>query len=333
MGLFGFMKKQLVAVIDWTESENGVLAYRFPMVDNLIQTGAQLTVRETQAALFVNEGEVADLFGPGRYELATKNLPLMTALNNWDKGFASPFKSDVYFFSLREQLDQKWGTQQPVTFRDKELGPIRMRAFGNFAYKLADPKAFFKKVSGSRELFTVADMDGQLRAGIMTWIASALGQAETPFFEMAASQAKFSEVLKATLAPSFAEYGLQLTQFFVQSLSLPESVQEHVDKLASMRMAGDLQRYTQFQAAESLGVAAANPGGAAGAGVGLGAGVAMGQALAQSMTAGGSSGAAAGGAPEDALKKLDQLHDLMGKGVITQAEFDAKKAELLKRIT
>ena len=332
MGLFGLLKKQVIAVIDWTESENGILAARFPMQDNLIQNGAQLTVRETQAALFVNEGEIADVFGPGRYELSTKNLPVLTALNSWKMGFDSPFKSDVYFFSLREQLDQKWGTQQPITFRDKELGPIRMRAYGAFSYKVSDPKAFFKKVSGTRDVFTTQDMDGQLRANIMTWIASALGGAETPFLEMAASQTKLSETLKASLAPSFAEYGLLLTSFLVQSLSLPDSVQEHIDKMSSMRMAGDLHQYAQFEAADSIGTAAANPGGAAGAGIGMGAGLAMGQTIGQSMTSAfGGGGASA--EQEDPLKKLGQLHELLTKGVLTQAEFDAKKIELLKRIT
>ena len=290
MGLFGFIKKQLVAVIDWTESENGVLAYRFPMEDNLIQNGAQLTVRETQAALFVNEGEIADVFGPGRYELSSKNLPLMTALNNWDKGFASPFKSEVYFFSLREQINQKWGTQQPITFRDKELGPIRLRAYGSFSYKVSDPKLFFKKLSGSRDVFTAQDMEGQLRAEVATWIASALGRAETPFLEMAANQTHFSDMLKASLAPSFAEHGLALTSFLVQSLSLPDEVQAHIDKLSSMRMAGDLRQYAQFQAADSIAAAAANPGGAAGAGAGLGAGLAMGQAMVSALGASPSAG-------------------------------------------
>jgi membrane protease subunit (stomatin/prohibitin family) len=332
MSLFGFLKKQLVAVIDWTESENGVLQFRFPMEDNEIQNGAQLTVRDSQVALFLNEGEMADVFGPGRHELSTKNLPVLTALNNWDKGFNSPFKSDVYFLSTREQIEQHWGTAQPVTVRDKDLGPLRIRAFGTYAYRLVDPKIFFKKVSGSRELYTTAELEGQLRAAIITSLASFLGNSEIPFLDMAANQTKFSETLRATLLASFTNYGLELTSFFVENISLPESVQEQIDRMGSMRMAGDLQKYAQFQAADSIHIAAANQSGAAGAGAGLGAGMAIGQTMANSL-AGSSS--AAGPTDESALamQKLNQLHDLLKNGVLTQAEYDAKKAELLKRVT
>lgn len=327
MGLFDFIKKQFIDVIQWTEDENGVLAYRFPTADMEIQNGAQLTVRESQVALFVNEGELADVFEPGLHTLTTQTMPVMTSLNHWDKMFKSPFKSDVYFFSTRDQLDQRWGTPTPITIRDREFGIIRLRAHGTYSYKIKNPKVFYKRVSGSRERYTAQELDAQLRATILTSIASFFGTSEVAFIDMAANQTAFSETLKEALAPAFAEYGLQLQSFFVQSLSLPEELQSHLDKVSSMGMVGDLQKYTQFQAADSISAAASNPGGVAGAGAGMAAGMAMGQAMTSAFTGGGEPPA------EDPLTTISKLHDLMTKGVLTQAEFDAKKAELLKKIT
>jgi len=327
VGMFDFIKKQFIDVIQWTEEENGVLAYRFPMVDKEIQNGAQLTVRDSQVALFVNEGEVADVFEPGLHTLTTKTLPILTSLNNWDKLFQSPFKSDVYFFSTRDQIDQRWGTPTPITIRDKEFGPIRLRANGTFSYKLKNPKIFFKRVSGTRERYTAAELEGQLRAAILTTMASFFGTAEVGFVDMAGNQTQFSETLKEALLAPFADLGLQLQSFYVQSISLPEELQSHLDKGASMRMVGDLKKYAQFQGADSLAAAASNPSGAAGIGAGMAAGMAMGQSLTGAFSAGGSDNA------EDPLVTLEKLHGLMTKGILSQAEFDAKKAELLKKIT
>ena len=151
MALMDFIKKQFIDIIEWTEDGDGVLAWRFPMEDREIQNGGSLTVRESQMAMFVNEGKVADVFGPGRYTLTTATLPVLTYLQNWDKLFKSPFKSDVYFFSTRQQIDQRWGTTQPVTIRDKDFGAVRLRAFGNYAYRIADPRLFYNEISGTRE--------------------------------------------------------------------------------------------------------------------------------------------------------------------------------------
>ncbi len=325
--MFDFIKKQFIDVIQWTEEENGVLAYRYPMADKEIQNGAQLTVRDSQLALFVNEGEVADVFEPGRYTLTTQTLPILTNLQHWDKAFQSPFKSDVYFFSTRDQIDQKWGTPTPVTIRDKDFGVIRIRAHGTYSYKIKNPKIFYKKVSGTRERYTTQELEGQLRSAILTSLATFFGSAEVGFIDMAANQTKFSETLKEALSLTFAEYGLQLESFFVQSISLPDELQGHLDKVTSMQMVGDLKRYAHFQAADSLPAAAANPGGAAGAGVGMGAGMAMGQQMASAF------GSQGGEAAEDPIATLSKLHELVTKGILTQAEFDAKKAELLKKIT
>jgi len=328
MGIFSKLTKEFIGVIDWTESEDGTLAYRYPMQDREIRTGAQLTVRESQVAVFLNEGEIADVLPPGLHTLNTKTLPVLTTLRNWDKGFQSPFKSDVIFFSLREQLDQRWGTPAPVTIRDKEFGAIRIRAHGTYSYQIKDPKLFFKKVSGTRELYTAGDLEAQLRAGILTSMASFFGGSEVGFVDMAANQTKFSDTLKNALADSFKQYGLSLQTFYVQSITLPEELQTYLDKKAGMNMLGDLGRYTQFQAAETIGKGGG--GGIAAAGAELATGLAVGQTIAQSLTGAGS---ISNGPKEDPIALLNKLHELLKQGILTQAEFDAKKAEILKKIT
>lgn len=323
MGIFSFFGKQMIDIIEWSEEGTGVLSYRFPMTDREIQNGAQLTVRSGQLALFVNEGQMADMFEAGMHTLATKNLPVLTNLKHWDKMFESPFKSDLYFFSTRDQLDQKWGTATPIVVKDKQFGAIRLRANGTYTYRVKNPKTFFTKVSGSRELVTTADLEGQLRSIILTSIAAYFGKEPVSFVDMAGDQLQFSEILKTAIAPSLDAYGLELVSFFVQSLSLPEELQVHLDKVASMKMVGDLRNYAHFQSADSIGVAAANQGGGAGAGMGMGLGVAMGQNMMNTMS---------GGGEEDVMKTIEKLHNLLKAGALTQAEFDAKKAELLGKI-
>lgn len=325
MSLMSFISKQFVDVIQWNEDGPGVLAWCYPMADREIRNGAALTVRETQNALFVNEGKVADLFGPGLYKLTTHTLPVTTYLQNWDKLFESPFKSDVFFFSLRDQIDQRWGTPQPITIRDREFGALRIRANGTYSYRIANPGLFWTRLSGTTPQYTVQDAEGQLRAAILTAMAACLGGSSVAFLDMAANQETFSATLHDAVAPVFTAYGLDLTSFYLQSLSLPEEVQERLDRASGMRIVGDLKRYTQFEAAESLPVAAANPGGVAGAGAGLGAGLAMAQAI-------GGAAAAPASPAADPLELIERLGGLLQKGILTQAEFDAKKAELLRQI-
>jgi len=324
MSLMGLISKQFIEVIQWTEDGPGTLAWRFPTTDLEIQNGAALTVRETQAALFVNEGRLADLFAPGRYTLTTENLPVLTSLENWGKLFKSPFKSDVYFFSTRDQTDQRWGTAQPITVRDKELGPLRIRANGVYSYRVGEPRTFFARLSGTTPRYTVDDASGQLRAAIVTAIASGIGGSEVPFLDMAANQTQLSDKLHEAIEPVFLNYGLQLTGFFLESLSLPEEVQTHLDRRSSMQVIGDLDRYTRFEAADSLHDAAVNPGGVAGIGAGLGAGLALAQTMTQNLV------------PQpapDPLATIERLGELFKKGILTEAEFTAKKAELLKQIS
>jgi len=329
-----FFSKQFIDILQWPDPPHDVLAARYDMEGQEIQNGGKLVVRETQAALFLNEGRVADLFGAGTYTLTTRTLPILTYLMNWDKGFQSPFKSDLFFFNLREHIDQKWGTTQPVTVRDREFGPLRLRAFGNYAYKIGDPKLFWTRFCGSGERFTTQDIDGQLRAVILSGMASFLGSADTAFVDMAAKQDLFSKALLDALAPTFAAMGLALTAFYVQSLSLPETLERHLDRAGSQRIVGDLSAYTRFQAADALGEAAAQPGGIAGEGVGLGAGLAIGQAMAQNLGQSLSPAVAAPAPPAaDPLALLEKLGELYQKGILTEAEFTAKKTELLKQIS
>lgn len=280
MSLRDFLSKQFIDVIEWVEPEDGILAYQYPMQDREIQSGGKLTVRESQAAVFVNEGKVADAFMPGLYTLTTQTLPILTYLQNWDKAFKSPFKSDVYFFSTRLQTNQHWGTQNPITIRDKEFGAVRLRAFGIYSYHLMNPKDFYGKVSGTRDVYRVEDLEGQLRNTIVGRITDTFASSNVPFLDMAANQVALSEKIAAQLKPAFTDLGLSLDSFVVENLSLPDELQKVLDQRISMSMVGDMGRYTQYQVAQSIPIAAANEGGgAAGIGAGLGAGVAMGQAM------------------------------------------------------
>ena len=329
MGLMSFISKQFIDIIQWTDPGTNVLAQRFPMQDQEIQNGAQLVVREAQMAVFFNEGKFGDKFGAGTYTLNTQTLPILTYLKNWDKAFESPFKSDVYFISLREFVDMKWGTAQPITIRDKEFGPLRIRAFGNYSFKVSDIESFWTKLSGASELYTVDQIEGQLRTAILTTLSSFLAKSDTAFIDMAANQGDFSKNLQEVVAPVFANYGLELKSFWVQSISLPEELEKHLDKVSSIRMVGDLRKYAQFQAADSIPIAAANPGGVAGIGAGMGAGMAMGNMMTQAM---GGTGGGVSADPNDPIVMIERLSELKGKGLITQDEFDKKKAELLGKI-
>jgi len=338
MALKDFLKKQFIDVIQWTESADGILSYRYPMQDFEIQYGASLTVRESQMGVFVNEGTVADVFGPGRYKLTTQTLPLLTNLMNWDKLFESPFKSDVYFFSTRLQLNQKWGTANPITIRDKEFGAVRLRAFGIYSYKIFDPRAFHVHVSGTREQYTVTELDGQLRNTIVSSISDLFGQSGIPFLDMAANQDEFGNQIKLKLDPEFKRLGIGLDTLQVQNLSLPDELQKILDQRIGMGLIGDMTRYTQYQTAQSIPIAAANEGGLAGAGAGLGAGLTIGQTMASAMASSMANPAQpqavkpAAESAADVTALLEKLHDLMTKGVLSKEEFEAKKAEMLKKL-
>jgi membrane protease subunit (stomatin/prohibitin family) len=346
MALMDFIKKQFIDVLEWQESADGTLAWRFPMADNEIQYGAQLTVRESQMAVFVDEGKVADVFGPGRHKLTTQTLPLLTNLKNWDKLFQSPFKSDVYFFSTRQQIDQRWGTTQPVTVRDKDFGAVRLRAFGNYAYRIADPKRYFTQISGTRDRYLVADLDGQLRGFMLQHISDAVASSGVPFLDLAANLVEFAGQLKQATAPEFEKIGLALETVTMQNVSLPEDLQKVLDQKIGMGMVGgQMGQFIQYQTGQAIpkmaeGAAAAGGGGSiAGDAMGLGAGVALGQVLAQNLQQGlqgaGATAAqtpSAGIRPDEVMATIEKLAELKAKGVLTDEEFSAKKAELLKKL-
>ena len=285
MSLISFLAKQFIGVIEWNEPQDGILAYRYPMQDLEIQNGGQLTVSESQVAAFVNEGRIADVFGPGLHTLNTRNLPLLTDLMNWDKDFESPFKSEVYFFSTRLQIDQKWGTATPITIRDMEFGAVRLRCFGIYSYRIADPRLFFRQISGTRECYFAADLEGQLRDSILANITSIFANSGLPFLDLTANQTLLAGKIVEQVKPAFAAYGLELNQFVVENISLPDELTKVLDQRIGMQMVGDVGRYTQYAAAESLDLAAANTGGGAGVGMGLGAGAAVAQVLASSLKA------------------------------------------------
>ncbi|MGO4393615.1 SPFH domain-containing protein [Variovorax sp. M-6] len=344
MALMDFIKKQFIDIIQWTETGDGTLAWRFPMADMEIQNGASLTVRESQVAVFVNEGQVADVFGPGMYKLTTQTLPVLTYLKNWDKLFESPFKSDVYFFSTRQQVDQKWGTPQPITVRDKDFGAVRLRAFGNFSFRVGDAKLFHTEISGTRDIYTVADLDGQLRGLLLQNISNAIAASGVPFLDLAANQIQFAEALARQLVPEFAKIGIQLENITVQNVSLPEELQKILDQKIGMGMVGnDMGKFMQYQTAQAIpkfAEGAGAGGGIAGDAMGLGAGVALGQVLAQNLAQGLQAQPAAAQQqpavavvnPADVMATLEKLGELKAKGILTQEEFDAKKAELLKKL-
>jgi len=322
-----FFSKQFIDVIHWTEPADGILAYRYPMEDMEIQNGGQLTVRDSQAAVFVNQGQIADVFGPGLYTLSTNTLPILTYLQNWDKAFKSPFKSDVYFFSTRLQVNQKWGTATPITIRDKEFGAVRMRAYGIYAYRIADPKAFYQKVSGTRPAYMVSDLDGQLRNSIIGQMTDMFGNSSVDFLDMASHQSQLGQNMLSGLRPMFADLGLLLDSFTLENISMPEELQKLLDQRIGMNIVGDMGRYTQFQVAQSLPIAAANEGGGlAGAGVGLGAGMLMAQQVmnAPKPAAAGPAaptGPAAPGAPEGATAAGTKFCINCGKTMPKPAKF------------
>ena len=349
-----FIKKQFIDVIQWPNPEPDVLMWRFPIQDEEIQNGASLTVRDSQAAMFVDEGVTADVFQAGTFKLTTQNLPVLTNLKNWSKLFESPFKSDVYFFNLRQQLSRRWGTSQPVTVRDADFGAVALRAFGMYSFRIADPALFFKEVTGVTAEYRGEQLEEQLRNVAVTQLATAFGTSGIPFLDMAANQVALSQKMTELLQPLFAAMGLLLESFNVESVTLPEALQKRMDERMGMGIVGDLSRYTQYQTAQAIPIAAQNEGGVAGIGAGIAAGMGMGNAMTAAMmgqqvapqgqpvvqaaqtaapVAAATVAATAPAAGEDLAGKLTQLKTLLDQGLISQADYDTAKAEVIKKIT
>jgi membrane protease subunit (stomatin/prohibitin family) len=283
MGLFDFIKGQFIEVIEWLD-DKGVLVYRFPAYDNAIKMGAKLVVRESQAAIFMNEGQIADVFGPGTHTLSTQNLPVLTALRSWKYAFNSPFKADVFFLNMTNFTDLKWGTTNPVIMRDPEFGVIRIRGFGNYSIKISDPAVFLKEIFGTGQEFTTAGITGFLKSIIVSGISDLLGESKIPVADLASSYDELGQLAATKLQERFSPIGLRLTSMTIENVSLPEEVEKMIDRKSSMNIAGNLDNYMKYQTAEAIREAANNEsGGIAGAGAGLGAGMAMGQMMSQMM--------------------------------------------------
>ncbi len=284
MGLFDKLRGELIDIIEWTDPSNDTMVYRFERYDNEIKMGAKLTVREGQNAVFINKGQIADVFSPGMYTLETDNMPILSTLMGWKHGFHSPFKAEVYFVSTRRFTDLKWGTKHPITLRDPEFGPVRLRAFGSYAIKVTDPGTFIKEVVGTDGHFTTDEITDQLRNLIISKFADLIGESKIPVLDLAANYDELGEFVTEKIKEHFEGYGLGATKLLVENISLPEAVEEALDKRSSMGVIGDLKKYTQFQAANALEDAAKNPGGMAAGGMGMGMGFAMANQMGQAMS-------------------------------------------------
>jgi membrane protease subunit (stomatin/prohibitin family) len=277
--VFDFLKGEFIDVISWLDDTRDTMVWRFDRRGQAIKYGAKLTVREGQAAVFIHEGQLADVFGPGLYMLETNNLPILTTLQHWDHGFSSPFKSEVYFVNTTRFNDQKWGTKNPIMARDPEFGPVRLRAFGTYSLRVSDPGKFLTEIVGTDGEFTADEVSFQIRNIIVQQASQVLAKSGIPVLDMAANTADLGKIIANAIAPQVGEYGLSIPEFYIENISLPEEVEKAMDKRTSIGVAGDLQKYMQFNAAEAMG----QPGSAMGAAMGAGMGAGMGMGMAQSM--------------------------------------------------
>ena len=287
---------QFIEVIEWLDDSQDTLLYRFPVAGQEIKNGAQLIVRESQAAVFVFEGQIGDVFSPGRYTIDGGNTPILSKLGAWKYGFNSPMKSEVYFVNTKQFTDMKWGTSNPIMLRDADFGIVRLRAFGGYSMRVADPGEFIKQVAGTNAQFQTEDIEGQLKRSIVTEFSDALGELQIPALDLAAKYKELGEAIRGKINEDFNGYGLEVTKFYIENISLPPEVEAAMDKRASMGALGDAQRYAQFQAADAMRDAAQNEGGGAGLGAGLGAGFGIGGQMANAFganQAGGQGGSAA----------------------------------------
>ncbi|WP_243374960.1 SPFH domain-containing protein [Geotalea sp. SG265] len=290
MTLWEKARAEFIDIIEWTDDSNDTMVWRFPRYENEIKQGAQLVVRQAQAAVFVDRGQIADVFGLGQYRLETKNLPVLSTLMGWKYGFSSPFKAEVYFVNTRNFTNLKWGTKNPVMLRDPEFGPVRLRAYGTYVVRVSDPARFIKEIVGTGAHFTLDGVTDQLRNLIVTRFTDMLGEERIPVLDLAGRYDELSLALTKKISPEFLEFGLEATKLLVENIALPVEVEQALDKKSSMGIIGNLDDYTRFQTANAMEAAAQNPGGDASAGIGMGMGFAManqmGQALAPKQAAG-----------------------------------------------
>ncbi|HYF50256.1 MAG TPA: SPFH domain-containing protein [Planctomycetota bacterium] len=333
MGFFDRLVAQFIEIIEWVDDSRDTMVYRFPVYAKEIKNGAKLVVREGQAAVFIREGQLADVMQPGIYTLDTKNLPILSTLLGWKYGFESPFKCEVYFVNTRLFTDLKWGTQNPIMMRDQDFGVVRLRAFGSYAVKITDPGLFIKEIVGTDGLFQTEEVSSYLRDMLIQAFTNALATAKIPALDLAANYNELSNGLTKAIATDFSLHGLTLSRFMISNISVPPEVEAALDKRSQMGAVGDLDRYTKFQVANSIPDAARNEGGAAGMGMGLGAGAVFGAQMAGAMqSATQPQQAAAAPAGDDIVTKLGQLKKMLDAGLIEKPEYDEKKKELLAKM-
>ncbi len=281
MGLFDWAKGQFIDVIDWTDDSSDTMVYRFERHNNEIKYGAKLTVRESQIAVFVNEGVIADILEPGIYELETQNMPIMTSLNHWDHGFNSPFKAEVYFVNTKRFTNLRWGTKNPIMVRDPEFAMVRLRAFGTYEIRISDVKIFLNDIVGTDGHFTTDEITSQLTNLIVSKFANIVGKDSTPALDLAGNYDLFGEYLTEHIGPAFKEYGLELTRMLIENISLPEAVEKAIDARSSRAVTGNLDDHLKYQAGLALG----DSGSGMSEMASMGAGLAMGQQMAGMMGA------------------------------------------------
>jgi membrane protease subunit (stomatin/prohibitin family) len=292
MGLWDKIRGELIDIIEWLDNTHDTLVYRFERYGNEIKYGARLVVREGQVAVFIDRGQLADVFEPGTHTLSTPNVPILSTIQGWKHGFESPFKAEVYFVSTRRFTDQKWGTRNPVMLRDAEFGPVRLRAFGTYTFKVREPDVFLREIVGTEGHFSAAEITTQLRNHVLAAFADVLGESRIPILDLAANYDELSQFLTLKIEPAFAEYGLELSSILVENISLPPVVEKALDERSRMGVLGDLSAYTRLATADAMRGAAENPAGTAAAGMGMGMGFAMGNQMGRAM-----GGAEAGAAP------------------------------------
>jgi len=292
MGLLNKIKGEFIDIIEWLDPSGDTMVYRFERYQNEIKQGAKLVVRESQTAVFVNEGQLADIFQPGTYTLTTQNLPILATLKGWKYGFNSPFKAEAYFANTKNFTDLKWGTKNPIMMRDPEFGPIRLRAFGTYAMRVKDPVQFIREITGTHPHFTTDGVIDQLRNIIITRFSDYLAESKIPAIDMAAQYDELSAKIQSKVNGEFGEYGLEVSKLLVENISFPPEVEQAIDKRSSMGVIGNLQNFMQYQAATSMEAAAKNPSGGASDGIGMGMGFALANQMAQSQMAGQQKGGA-----------------------------------------
>ncbi len=337
MGLLSWARGQFIDIIDWLDETNQTLVWRFPRHNNEIKNGAKLVVREGQVAVFVNEGQLADKFGPGTYDLTTQNLPVLSTLKGWKYGFESPFKAEVYFINTRQYMDMKWGTMNPIMMRDADFGIVRIRAFGIYAIRVdpAHAEVFLREVVGTDGLVTTDEIQGHLRRTLVSSFTNTLGQSGIPALDLAGNYEQIAHTCRERMNTEFERLGQTLSRFIIENISLPPEVEQAIDQRSSMGAIGNMNTFTQYQAAQAMREAAQQPGGAAGMSMGMGAGFGMGQMMANAM-AQAQQPRAPQAAPQPAAPTLEsrlrKLKSLLDSGLIDQATFAAKRDALLSEI-